>query len=55
MSSKAVASTTLNPRTTSYEFLGPPGALFIILAEGAPHRRYHLPSNAQGFREGGQL
>lgn len=31
-SSKAVSLTTLNPRTTSYEFLGPPGALFITLA-----------------------
>lgn len=31
MSSKS-SSTTLNPRTTSYEFLGPPGALFITLA-----------------------
>ncbi|KAF7965704.1 hypothetical protein HWV62_9811 [Athelia sp. TMB] len=32
MSSKAVAPATLNPRTTSYEFLGPPGAFFITLA-----------------------
>jgi len=32
MSSKPVAkSTDLNPRTTSYEFLGPPGALFVTL------------------------
>lgn len=36
-SSKAVAKTPvglkdLNPRTTTYEFLGPPGALFVTLA-----------------------
>jgi hypothetical protein len=30
MSSKQL--TSLNPRTTSYEFLGPPGAFFITLA-----------------------
>ena len=24
-------TTTLNPRTTTYEFLGPPGALFVTL------------------------
>jgi Delta14-sterol reductase len=34
MSSKASKPTVahLNPRTKSYEFLGPPGAFFIILA-----------------------
>lgn len=32
MSSKSAAKTAdLNPRTTSYEFLGPPGALFVTL------------------------
>lgn len=34
-SSKTVSKTTpaeLNPRTTSYEFLGPPGALFVTFA-----------------------
>jgi hypothetical protein len=32
-SSKPTAkSAELNPRTTSYEFLGPPGALFVTLA-----------------------
>lgn len=31
MSSKPAATAELNPRTTSYEFLGPPGALFVTL------------------------
>ncbi|ESK94667.1 c-14 sterol reductase [Moniliophthora roreri MCA 2997] len=32
MSANSKKNANLNPRTTSYEFLGPPGALFITLA-----------------------
>ena len=32
MSSKSTKSSELNPKTNEYEFLGPPGALFVSLS-----------------------
>jgi Delta14-sterol reductase len=40
MSSSSKVSSSLNPRTKSYEFLGPPGALLITL--GVPVATYAL-------------
>lgn len=41
----------LNPRTTAYEFLGPPGALFVTLAVPATtYALYFACSEANGCR-----